>query len=476
MAQDVARRAARTQGLAQRVQRLARRAESLAQRVWRDQRVQRLARRAEPLARRAESLALRAERIARRWLSRPAARVAVVGLFWVAVAVFLRRIAERHGYFDLRVYYGALNFWVHGHGELYDYLKSYTEYGFTYPPFAALTMLPMAIVPWAVAIGISTALNVAAGVAVLYWLIDPLARRQGWHRWSALAIAIGFAAAIDPVSETINFGQVNVLLVALVAGDLLVLVSRGQRLGGIGIGLATAIKLTPGIFILYLLITRRFRAAGVATATAGVATMFAAAVIPDSTREFFTDALWNPDRIGSQSFVSNQSLNGFVARLAPTHPSRALWLVLVVGALAAWVWLVRRAAAAGDERAGFALTGIAGCLISPITWVHHLVWLLPAFALLVDYGLDRSLSGRRRGLLALLGCGAYAVLCSRVVWDYKYTYNGWAILYSNAYLGATLVVLVGLALRPPATGTHAAEPQWSAAPDAAEPQWSVGVP
>ena len=389
-------------------------------------------------------------------LSRPVGRVASVLVFWSVVWAFLAVAAVRHGYFDLRVYYGAINFWTHGHGELYDYLLRNTVYGFTYPPFAALAMLPMAAVPWLVAIGISITLNVAASFAVLYWLVDPLARRRGWNRWFTLAIAVGLAAAFEPMRETVNFGQVNMLLVALVGGDLLLLVRRGSRLGGIGVGLATAIKLPPGIFILYLLITRRFRAAAVATGTATIATLFAAAVIPDSTREFFTDALFNTDRIGSQAFVSNQSLNGFVARLAPTHPSKVLWLVLVLALLALWGWRVRQAAAVGDESAGFALTGIAGCLISPITWVHHLVWLLPALILLVDRGLDGVPGPRRRRGLLGLAAGSYVLLCSRLVWQYGGEYTGWGLLYSNAYVWASLLLLVALPLRGEATGAAGA--------------------
>ena len=71
----------------------------------------------------------------------------MVGLA-AGVAVFLAGLAARHGFFDLRVYYGAINYWVHDGGSLYDYLLPRSTYGFTYPPFAALVMLPMAVTPW----------------------------------------------------------------------------------------------------------------------------------------------------------------------------------------------------------------------------------------------------------------------------------------------------------------------------------------
>ena len=174
----------------------------------------------------------------------------------------------RHGFFDLKVYYGALTWWVHDGGEIYDYLKPGTQYGFTYPPFAALVMLPMAYLPWPAAIAVSVLASVATTAVLIWWLVDPIARRAGWTRWFALAVALCLAAAFEPMRETVNFGQVNMLLLFLVAVDLLRLLPGGNRWAGVGIGLATAIKLTPGIFIVYLLVTRRWRAAFTASGAA----------------------------------------------------------------------------------------------------------------------------------------------------------------------------------------------------------------
>ncbi len=78
------------------------------------------------------------------------------------------------------------------------------------------------------------------------WLLDPVARRDGWVRWFAFAVALCLAAAFEPLRETFSFGQVNMLLLFLVAVDLLRLLPGGNRWAGVGIGLATAIKLTPG--------------------------------------------------------------------------------------------------------------------------------------------------------------------------------------------------------------------------------------
>jgi alpha-1,2-mannosyltransferase len=366
-----------------------------------------------------------------------------------AVTAFVAAVAARHGFFDLRVYYGAINYWVHDGGSLYDYLLPRNTYGFTYPPFAAVSMLPMATIPWPAAIVISTTASVVATVILLLWLVDPMARRQRWTRWYALALAICLAAAFEPLRETILFGQVNMLLVFLVAVDLFVLVSRGNRFGGVAIGLATAIKLTPGVFIIYLLVTRRWRAAIVASATAATATVFAAAVAPDASRVFWTDALWNTDRVGALAFISNQSLNGAVARLHPSQPSTALWLLAVAAVVVVWFLRVRRAAAAGDEMTGFALTGILGCLMSPITWIHHLVWVGPAIILLLDSALAATTRRRRAGLLAFM-IFSYALLSSRLVWEFHDGYAnpiGWVLASSYVWISVALLVALPIRVR-----------------------------
>ncbi|MFJ8685200.1 glycosyltransferase 87 family protein [Micromonospora wenchangensis] len=379
---------------------------------------------------------------------RTAGQVVAVVVLAVAVAAFLSVAAVRHGFFDLKVYYGALHFWVHDHGEIYDYLKPGTQYGFTYPPFAALVMLPMAYLPWPAAITVSVAATVVVSAVLVWWLLDPVARRAGWTRWFVLAVALCLAAAFEPMRETVNFGQVNMLLLFLVALDLLRLLPAGSRWAGVGIGLATAIKLTPGVFIVYLLITRRFRAAGTAVAAAAAATLLAAALFPDAAREFWTSALWNTDRVGELAFVSNQSLRGVVARLDPEHPSTLAWLALVLVTLAVWAWRCRAAVSVGDEATGLALTGALMCLVSPVTWVHHLVWLIPALILLVDNAVAAPAGSLRRWALLAGAVVGYALLCSRIVWAWEKDFTGvGGFLGSNTYVWISLALLVLLPVR-----------------------------
>ncbi|MFF3751599.1 glycosyltransferase 87 family protein [Streptomyces sp. NPDC002018] len=380
-----------------------------------------------------------------------AGRITAAVCLVVATAVFLVTVPLHRDFFDVGVYYGTVDDWVHHDGRIYDYLRPGTHYGFTYPPFAAVSMLPMALVSWPVAVGISVALSVVASALLLHWLVGPLIRRTCRSRWFAFTVAGCLFALLEPVRDTFSFGQVNLLLVALVLADARLLATGRGRYAGIGIGLASAIKLTPALFILYLLITGRRRQAGVAAGTACAATLLAALIDPAASRAFWTDALWNTDRVGSLSYVSNQSLQGVLARLQPDHPSRAVWLACVLVVLALWAHRARAAVRDGDDRAGFALTALAACLVSPVTWVHHLVWVIPALVVLADTALRGERKERRApSVLPVLSapsalwvvCAAlYVILCSSVVWLWRWNSTG-----PDAFLGANTYVWITLGL------------------------------
>ncbi|WP_328766161.1 glycosyltransferase 87 family protein [Streptomyces sp. NBC_00286] len=364
-------------------------------------------------------------------------RLVLVLVLVAAVTVFTATVPLLRGWFDLRVYHGAIDAWIHHGGRIYDYHVPGTTYGFTYPPFAAVSMVPMALLGLHAAIAVGLLLNLAATAVVLGILMPRELRRR--HGWFGFALAICMLAMFEPARDTFSFGQVNLLLLALVLVDAWLLSTGRGRRAGVGIGLAAAIKLTPAIFIVLLLLARRPRAASVAAAVTATATALAAWAAPDPSRFYWTEAVWDTTRIGRLAYVSNQSLQGVLARLAdPAEPSRIVWALAALAVLGVWAWRAHRAIAADDLMGAFALTGLVACLVSPITWVHHLVWLLPSFAILVEEGL------RRRRLLWAAGV-SYVLLCSSVVWLWFDDASGVdGFLGSNLYVWITLGLLFAL--------------------------------
>ncbi|MER5512622.1 glycosyltransferase 87 family protein [Streptomyces sp. NPDC002766] len=384
-------------------------------------------------------------------------RILLVMAVAAAVTAFTATVPLLRDWFDLRVYYGAVDTWIHHGGRLYDYRVPGTTYGFTYPPFAAVAMLPMALVGLRTAIVLALLLNLAALALIAHLLTDGAWRRLGWF---GCALGACLLALFEPLRDTFSFGQVNLLLLALVLIDARLLRTGHDRWAGAGIGLAAAVKLTPAVFIGLLLLAGRRRAAATAAVVACAATALAAWVAPGASRFYWTRALWDTSRVGRMDYVSNQSLQGVLARLGVTD--RAVWACVVLVVLAVWARRTRSALAADDWSGAFALTGLTACLVSPITWVHHLVWVLPALAVLVRAGHPRT-----AGAL-------YAVMCTSVVWlwfDDASDIDGF--LGANTYAWITLGLLLRLPVAQPSDergtlprSTNATAP----APSAAAPE------
>jgi alpha-1,2-mannosyltransferase len=369
-----------------------------------------------------------------------ARRIAAVGLVTAGCAAFFFAYALQRDFFDLRIYVSAMRWWASGQ-PLYDYAQPDAVQGelyFTYPPFAAILLRPFASVPVGVTIGFFCLFTVVAVGLTTWWLVAPAARRRGLPVWYVAGLAIPVALIVEPTRETISFGQINMLLVVLILGDLLFAAPRRWWWAGAGIGLATAIKLFPGIFIVYLLVTRRWRAAAVASATAALATLLALAVAPRDSWRFWTQELWSTERVGRLDYTGNQSLQGLLARIVvPDQPPRAVWLVLALAMAAYGLWRAARLFRAGDEVAALTVTGLVGALVSPITWPHHVYWFIPALVVLAD-------SGRRRDLAlaaVTLGVAVYGVN----------TFIDWGVAAEptdsvGSFLLRNLYVLMALAL------------------------------
>jgi alpha-1,2-mannosyltransferase len=317
-----------------------------------------------------------------------------------AAAIYLVRLGHGIGLggyrLDLDVYRAGARMLLHG-GDLYGRLPRLGdghELSFTYPPFAALSFIPLGILGYSTANWLLTAATIVSVAASLRCFAASAGAETGARMRRLLPWALPAALLLEPVRSTLTYGQINALIMALVAFDCLTRTPRWPR--GVLVGVAAALKLTPAVFLLFFLLRRDLRSAARAGLSFAACTSAGFAMAPHDSLRYWTQIAYQPARIGGMSYASNQSVLGTLARLGLSNPARAwLWLALslVVAALA--VIGMRGALKADQVTSALSLNAAAGLLISPISWSHHWVWAAPALLTCLS-----TTSPNRRRLLA----------------------------------------------------------------------------
>ncbi|MGW0175770.1 glycosyltransferase 87 family protein [Rhodococcus sp. NPDC003322] len=260
---------------------------------------------------------------------------------------------------------------------------------FTYPPLAAIVFSPLSAISLHQAGIVLTVLSLAALLATVALTLRSLGvidRRVAV--WTVPAVFAG-ALLLEPVYSTLDYGQINIVLMALVAADCLLPRTPWPR--GLLVGLVAAIKLTPAVFVLYFLLRKDIRAV---VATAGgflLGTGLGFVVCFSDAKQYWTETLLDSNRIGRPAYAANQSLTGMLARLGLEGTARsAVWLLCCLLVLAIAVVAVRRTLAAGHPVLALTATAVLGLLISPVSWSHHWVWAVPLLMALGHLALGRS--------------------------------------------------------------------------------------
>ena len=286
---------------------------------------------------------------------------------------------------DLEVYRQAGAVLLAG-GDFYDL---HGPLQFLYPPFAAVLALPLALLPATVVQLGWTAAGALALVAILH--------RFGLKGWVLSLAGSAVVYLVEPVVQTLTFGQLGIFLVALVVLDLAPgprVFSRRLLPEGALTAVATAIKLTPAIFVVYLLLVRKFRAFWVAVVTGVVVTLISFAFVPAASYEFWTRLAHGDTGLGhSIIYYTNQSVMADIVRIFGLGQTPAIvGLVLSAAVAVAGLWAATLWHRLGDVRLAVNLCGVAGLLASPVSWLHHFVWVVPLAMSLVE----RRPIGRRR--------------------------------------------------------------------------------
>jgi alpha-1,2-mannosyltransferase len=299
---------------------------------------------------------------------------------------------------------------------------------FTYPPFAAVIFAVASVLSWTAMRWAMTLASLAA-LGLSLWLVfgalgykdRPAVRLGATLGVSALALAT------EPVQQTLALGQVNLLLMLLVVADLLTggalqpggLKGRTRWWHGLGIGIAAGVKLTPLIFIPYLLLIRRYRQAATAAGVFAATAALGYAILPrDSGTYWARGPFLKANRIVFLGTRGNQSLRGVLTRLAGsvsegTVPWIAAAIVIAVAGLAAAA-LLYRARQPVPAMLACALTGL---LVSPLSWDHHWVWVAPGIALLAHLGASAARGLVRAAWWAAAACLFLIFACWPQFWN-----------------------------------------------------------
>ena len=327
------------------------------------------------------------------WLANRRLRRATYALLALEIGLVIGFVIAYHP-FDLNIYLWGGRAVTHG---LRLYLAQADANWFTYPPFAAALFTPLAGIPGFIA-GLAWELG---SVAALAWSCVLTVKLAGYRPTRAVIAAMVAAAfLLEPMYHTLFLGQVNLVLLAVVLADVW-RASRG-RPAGIGVGIAAAIKLTPGIFILLFLLTRRTRDALTAAVTFIGCGLIGYLVDPAASRLYWTRLFYDTKRVGAE-YISNQSPYAAVVRILGGTSHVGSWYLLVpliLGAvgLAVAATLARRS----DWLGAAAVTGVTGLLVSPISWTHHWVWVLPALVVLLRGGTGSRIAAACAYLLFVL--------------------------------------------------------------------------
>jgi alpha-1,2-mannosyltransferase len=260
---------------------------------------------------------------------------------------------------------------------------------FTYPPLAAVAFAPFALLSLnvaSVAITLTTLVLLIASTVIVLTRLNlmtsssstAITTEPAWLRrcWLAAAIVAPAVIYLEPIRSNFDFGQINVVLMTLVVADCVPRKTPWPR--GVLLGVAIALKLTPAVFLLYFLLRRDTRALLVTAISAMAATLAGFALDWRDSCEYWTNTVRNTDRIGTATLNTNQNIAGALARLGLGEGERfVLWMLACFAVLGLTVWAARRVLRAGQPVLALICVAMFGLVVSPISWSHHWVWVLP---------------------------------------------------------------------------------------------------
>jgi alpha-1,2-mannosyltransferase len=366
-----------------------------------------------------------------RWSSASWRRAALLAVAaWAGVIAVISRIGMTHS-LDLLVYRQAASNMLHGGAT---YTSTFADHlYFTYPPFALLVFSPLATLSMHTAVWVWDLCNVLALAVALSVLVRRCVSVSRTHAAVLGALVAAMSCLLfEPLRNSLLNGQVNLVLICAVVLDVFVVPPRAR---GLLIGLAAAIKLTPLVFVLYLLIAKEHRAAARAVAGFAVATAVAWLVLPHDSATFWLHQAFSPAHKGGTMSDWNQSWWGFVGRLPASDGSvrTAVWLAASAATLGVGIYVARCYVARGRRVDALFVIAVTGLLVSPVSWTHHWSWVAVIPVLLL------ARNGRHRAVTIAMVVLLVLTIPSPYGWHLR---GAWPLNFSLAIVAAGLLVVM----------------------------------
>ncbi|MFF3443796.1 glycosyltransferase 87 family protein [Streptosporangium sp. NPDC002721] len=358
-----------------------------------------------------------------------------------ALAAFAFNATYARGWIDLEVYREGGAAVLRG-TPVYDLIVGGRDLRFTYSPFAAMLFTPLALVGTEVAVALWVLISILALEVVVWILVGRNTVKDRGRRATRTLLVVAVTLPLYPVALTLWNGQIGILLLLVTVVDL----THGkEKWHGIGTGIAAGIKLTPLIFIPYLLVRRRFRAALMAGLGFLGTVVLGLLLLPADSRDYWGGAFFDTQRVAAEQGVDvfNQSLRGVLMLVPGSWPVVPLWLALCAVVGAGGLLVAARTARKAGELAGITACAVVGLLVSPVSWPHHWVWCVPLLVLWAQRA-DSTLEKAGVGLLWFVFLlPGYVTLTTLLV--YPSHAGTWLMSLMGSYVLSGLSTLLALA-------------------------------
>ncbi|MCX7918307.1 MAG: DUF2029 domain-containing protein [bacterium] len=282
---------------------------------------------------------------------------------------------------------------------------------FVYPPIVAIFFIPLSLLSYPIA---QEAWFIFNHVFLIIGLGLLIATFDSEHRLIYVISALGLTFNFYPLYRTLTAGQLNLLILFLLCFAWFLFVKKSQLWSGMILGIATLIKLFPGLFILFFLWKREYKLAVAALATIIILVGLSLAIQGIQLYQDYGTILaqmnygrstWSEFQQRFDVEPANQSIHALLLRLFVSNPvttpvinlpvlAKLLSILFSIILLGVCIWLTypreKMEPIMSSLQLEFSLILITALLIPSLLWDHYLVYFFLILLWLIDYWFKSS--------------------------------------------------------------------------------------